>query len=238
MSALGLPVLTQTQIQNYQVGVPGTPDVIWSPRFDFVAYPSAGGTQFTFYSNPIGQGVTSTPGGGAGVAKTLYDTNLAISNQLTKGNQFLAVGSETLVLPGVSNAALPLTIQPGRSNTPGTATSIGVFVNDVWSILNGGLKTLAVGTDRNYIQDGPLLMFPPVARLAVHAALATGATASGEEIAYATGSGAPYSLVPIFIDSNQSFTLTVTFQAAIPTPSQQIARLGDRLRGYLIRQAT
>jgi hypothetical protein len=32
--------------------------------------------------------------------------------------------------------------------------------------------------------------------------------------------------------------MVVTFAALIPTPSAQIGRLVDRMRGYLIRQAT
>jgi hypothetical protein len=237
MSALGRPVLTQDYLNSHRVGVAGQKDVIWNPLYDFVAYPSAGGLLFTFYANQIGQGTSSTPGVGA-VAKSIYDTNLTISNQLTKGNEFYAVGSESLLYPGVSNAALPLTVLPGRSNLP---TTVGIFVNDVWSVGNGGVKVLTIGTDRKYIQDGPLFMFPPVTRLAVQAAVAqvsaTG-TGAGIEISYASWSGEPYSIVPLYIEANQQFNLTVSFGALIPTPSLQIARLGDRLRGYLIRQPT
>lgn len=235
MSATGLPVLTTDYLNSHKVGIPGQQDVIWGPLYDFIAYPSAGGTLFTFFANPIGQGTSSTPGAGA-VAKTIYDTNLTIGNQLTKGNEFYIVGSESLFYPGVSNANLPLTLLPGRADAP---TTTGAFVNDVWSVGMGGVKTLTVGTDRKYLQDGPLLNFPPVARLALQAALSAGSiTTAGTEISYATWSGQPYSLVPIYIESNQQFTLQVAFQAAIPTPSTQIARLGERLRGYLIRQAT
>lgn len=238
MSALGRPVLTQQYLDTHKVGIQGQKDVIWNPLYDFVAYPSAGGLLFTFFANPIGQGTSTVPGVGAGVAKSVGDTNLTIANQLTKGNEFYAVGSESVVLPGVSSAALPLTVLPGRANVP---TTVGIFVNDVWSITNGGTKVLTVGTDRKYIQDGPLAVFPPCTRLAVAAAVAqvsaTG-TGAGIEIAYAAPSGEPYSLVPIYFEANQSFTMQVTYQALIPTPSTQIARLGDRLRGYLIRQPT
>ncbi len=233
----GRPVLTPEYLSTHRVGVPGTKDVIWNPLFDFLSYPSAGGLTFSFYANQQGQGTSSSPGAGA-VAKTQYDTNLTINNQLTKGNEFYAIGSETLFYPGVSNAALPLAVLPGRANLP---TTVGIFVNDVWSVGNGGIKILTIGTDRKYINDGPLFMFPPTTRLAVAAALAevsaTG-TGAGMEIAYAAWSGEPYTLVPIYIEANQQFNLTVSFAALIPTPSLTIGRLGDRLRGYLIRQAT
>lgn len=231
----GRPVLTPDYLNTHRVGVPGTKDVIWNPLYDFIAYPSGGSQLFSFYSNPQGQGTSSTPGAGA-VAKQVTDTNLTIGNQLTRGNEFYAIRSESLFYPGVSNAALPLTVLPGRANVP---TTVGIFVNDVWSIGNGGIKTLKIGTDRVYIQDGPLQMFPPVTRLAMQAALAGNAiTTAGQEIAYSAWSGEPYTIVPIYIESNQQFTLQVVFPTVIPTPSTQIARLGDRLGGYLIRQAT
>lgn len=236
---MGLPVLSQAQLQGHAVGVgPNMPtsDVIWNPFYDFIAYPSAGGTVFSFYSLPLGQGVSSTPGAGA-VGKLISDTNLGVGNQLMKGNAFFMVASESEFFPGVNNAALPLSLQPGKVNTPATATTIGQFVNDIWTVGMGGVKTLTVGTDRKYIQDGPLKNFPPTARLALQAALATGST-GGVEISYAVWSGRPYSVVPIYIDTNQQFNMQVAFAAAMPTPSTTIGRLGDRMDGYLIRQAT
>lgn len=235
--SMGRPMLTPDQMQGHAVGIAGASDVIWAPLYDAIAYPSAGQLAFSFYSNPIGQGTSSAPGAGAN-PKTRFDTNLTIGNQLTSGQEFYMVRSETLFYPGVSNAALPLTVLPGAANT---VTTVGNFVNDVWSVLNGGLKILAVGTDRRYIEDGPLAMFPPVTRLALQAAVAqvsaTG-TGTGIEVTYAAASGEPYSIVPIYIQSNQNWTMTVNFAALIPTVSTKIARLMDRMGGYLIRQAT
>jgi hypothetical protein len=233
----GRPVLQASQLQAHAVGT-GDTDVVWWPLYDSIAYPSAGLGQFSFYSNPIGQGVSSAPGAGA-VVKTIFDTNLQIGNQLTSGNEFFMIGSESNFEPGVSNAALPLTVLPGRANLP---TTVGIFANDIWSVGQGGIKTLTVGTDRKYFQDGPLQVFPPSQRLAGFAALSnetstTGAGA-GSEVVYATWSGELYTMIPVYIQANQNFTIVVTFAAIIPTPSGQIGRLIDRMRGYLIRQAT
>lgn len=238
-SSTGRPILTPDYLSSHTVGVAGQQDVIWNPLYDAISYPSAGQLLFSFFSNPIGQGTSSAPGAGA-VAKSIYDTNLAIGNQLTSGNEFYMIGSESLFYPGVSNAALPLTLLPGKPTTV-TTTGVGQFVNDVWSVGNGGVKVLTVGTDRKYIQDGPLMMFPPVSRLAVATAVAgqgSSTTGTGFEVSYACWSGAPYSIVPIYIQSNQNFTMVVSFAALIPTPSTQIGRLWDRMDGYLIRQAT
>jgi hypothetical protein len=233
----GRPVLQASQLQAHSVGT-GDTDVVWWPLYDSISYPSAGLGQFAFYSNPIGQGTSSSPGATA-VPKTIFDTNLQIGNQLTSGNEFFMIGSESNFMPGVSNAALPLTVLPGRANVP---TTIGLFANDIWSVGQGGIKTFTVGTDRKYFQDGPLAVFPPSQRLSGFAALAnetstTGAGA-GSEVVYASWSGELYTMIPVYIQANQNWTMNVSYAAIIPTPSAQIGRLVDRMRGYLIRQAT
>jgi hypothetical protein len=231
----GRPVLQASQLQAHSVGT-GDTDVVWWPLFDSIAYPSAGQGQFAFYSNPIGQGISSVPGAGA-VPKTIGDTNLQIGNQLTSGNEFFMIGSESNFQPGVSNAALPLTVLPGRSNL---ATTVGIFANDIWSVGQAGVKTFTVGTDRKYFQDGPMQIFPPSQRLAGFAALSGDSTTAGvgAEVTYATWSGELYTMIPVYIQANQNFTMTAAFSTIVPTPSGQIGRLVDRMRGYLIRQAT
>lgn len=239
-AAGGLPILTSAYLQAHKVGTSGK-DVIWGPLYDALAYPSAGGVAFTFFNQGVGAGNSSAPGAGA-VAKSLYDTNVKTPNMLTMGLEFYAIGSETHFLPGVqATAGTPYAYLPGRGGVAPATT--GQFVNDVWAVTNGGLKTLTVGTDRNYIVDGPLMQFPPSKWLDVSAALSeigpsSTSTGIGNEIAYARPCGEPYLLVPIYLQSNQQFTLTITFAAAIPTPSQQPGRLIERLRGYLIRQVT
>jgi len=240
-SAGGRPILNAAQLQQHSVGVPGAADVIWDPLYDSIAYPSAGSLNFSFYSNPIGQGTSSTPGAGA-VPKSIYDTNLTIGNQLTSGNNFYMIGSENMFFPGVNNSTVATTafaVEPGRANV---ATTVGIFVNDVYNVGNGGNKVMTVGTDRAYVTDGPLNLFPPATRLAGWAGVAgqagAAATGSGSEVSYAAWSGELYTIAPIYIVANQNWTMQLTFAALIPTPSLTIGRLIDRMRGYLIRQAT
>jgi hypothetical protein len=235
-AAGGLPVLTQAYLAAHVVGTSGS-DVIWGPLYDSLAYPSAGSTAFTFFNQGVGAGTTSSPGAGNG-AKTLYDTNIITPNMLTMGNEFYAIGSETHILPGVQN-----TVNTPYAFLPSTldGTTAASFINDVWAIGNGGLKVLTVGTDRKYINDGPLAQFPPAKWLQVAAALASigpTTTAYLSAIDYAAWGGEPYAIVPIYLQSNQNFTLQIGFAAAIPTPSQTIGRLIERLRGYLIRSVT
>ena len=236
--SMGRPILTPDYISSHTVGVPGTKDVIWGPLYDALAYPSAGQVTFTFFSTPQGQGTSSAPGAGA-VVKSIFDTNIITNNQLSLGNEFYAIGSETLFFPGVNNST-STTASFGIEPTTGQGTALNNFINDVYNVGNGGQKVLTVGTDRKYINDGPLNLFPPATRLAGFAAIAgTGSTATtSAQTQYAVWSGEPYTLVPIYIQSTQQFTLVTTFAAAIPTVSGVIARMIERLRGYLIRQAT
>jgi hypothetical protein len=240
----GRPILSPDYLLAHRVGIPGQKDVIWNPLYDFAAFPSGGfaGNQVAFFANQQGQGTSSAPGVGTNVPKTQFDTNLQAPNQLTLGNEFYAIGSETLWYPGVNNATnTPFGILPGRGNVAPTNT--GQFLNDVWEVGNQGFKALKVGTDRYYIQDGPLQLFPPTTRLAVAAAVAeigpsSTSTGVGNEIVYAAWSGEPYTVVPIYIQTNQLFTVFYFFPTGIALPSGQIGRIGERLRGYLIRQAT
>lgn len=236
----GRPILSPDYLLAHRVGVPGQKDVIWAPLYDFIAYPSAGfpGNQATFFSNQQGQGISSAPGVGTNVPKSQWDTNLQAPNQLTLGNEFYMIGTETLFYPGVSNVTnSAFALLPGRSIT--APTSIGLFVDDVWEVGNQGFKAIKIGTDRYYVQDGPLMLFPPCTRLAMNTSL-TGISATnvGGLIEYAAWSGEGYSIVPIYIQTNQLFTVTYSFATQIALPSGAIGRIGERMRGYLIRQAT
>ena len=141
-TAMGRPILTPDYISSHTVGVPGTKDVIWGPLYDAQAYPSAGSTQLTFFALPQGQGTSSTPGVGV-VAKSVFYTNIITNNQLSLGNEFYAVGSETLFFPGVNNSTSTTASFGVEPTQAGTAQSL--FVNDVYNVGNGGVKVLTVG---------------------------------------------------------------------------------------------
>lgn len=243
IAQVGLPVVDRGFFEARKVGMRGQADVVWSPLWDFQQYPAAGGLNFTFFSLPQGQGVSSAPAAGA-VAKTKADTNMQSANQLGKGNDFLGVRAEVLFYPGVTNStATPFGIFLGRGSV--ALANVGQFENDMWAVGNGGTLKLAIGTDRNYIlEDGPLFMFPPVTRMALAAAISntfdsdSTATAVVEEISYSAWSGTPYNMVAVFIESQQVFTVQMQFPAAIATPSTVAGRIGVRLGGYLSRQVT
>ena len=235
----GRPILSSQYLQQHKVGTSGK-DVIWQPLRDQQLYPSTGQTSFKFFSEPIGGGNSAAFGAGT-QAKTEYDTNVEIASLLGQGNEFYQIGLEFIYLPGILASSTTPAIQPGQGNV--ASGSIGEYVNDVHTVGAGGLVTEKIGTNREYIQDGPLSLFPPATRLIVQAALSsiaptTQATQENCQINHAVWGGEPYVIVPIYIASLQKFTLSLQYAAAIPTPSGVGGLLIARARGYYIRQVT
>lgn len=236
----GRPILVQADLQAHQVGTGGQ-DIIWSPLYDSTVWPSAGvgSGGLLFFSAQKGQGITSAPGAGTG-AKTVFDTNLTLGGQLGMGNDFYTIGVEIPVYPGVSNStSTPFGLYPGIGSQASANT--GFFVNDLWNILMQGYVVFAVGTDRNFVQDGPIVNFPPTVGLDIAAALAQigpVTTSLGNAIVYGRGAGEPYTIVPVYLKATQQFTFVITTAAQIALPSTLAARVQARLRGYLIRQVT
>jgi hypothetical protein len=232
---MGRQVPTKAMMDNYKINL-GDLDVIWQPLFDYQNYGTQGNTQFTFFNAGIGTGTTSAFG--ASGNKTIADTNMPTGGSLGKGNRQMVTGVEVLFYPG---GIVTQTFGPGQGAT--TEANTGRFTQDVWTCTKGGVLVLQAGTDRKYVEDGPIAMFPPVTRLAIAAAIATTfeatvlSTATLDQIEYAACSGEPYGVAPLFIDETQNFSAVISYPVAIAPPSAVAARIGVRLRGYRIRNA-
>lgn len=223
---LGRPILTQAQLNAHLTQVKAIQDIIWNPLYDANQYvASTGHLTLSFFALPQGQGTTSAPG--ASGTKTIADTNLTAAGQLTKGNSFYMTGQELVFFPG---------------ENPGTAlatnTIQGNFVNDTYVLSKSGVLTLTIGSNRTYLQDGPIGMFPPATRLAVATALAgSTVTTSSIEVTYAAMSGEVYAISPVYLEATLGFQQTLTWPAAVTLPSANNGRIFSRLRGYLVRNA-
>jgi hypothetical protein len=223
----GLTSITQASLAAHQARLPSTQDEIYNPQYDSAVYPAAGTTQLNFFALPIGQGVTSAPGGAG--AKTENDTNLTNAGLLPLGNQFYCTGVEIQFFPGVI---------PGTGPTA-DATFIGQFWNDLYAFAKSGWLRFRI-QNRDYILDAPMLNFPSTKRLAGVATATSTLTAGAatlDQIQYATLAGIPYNIVPVWIESNQSFQLSLNWIAAVPLPSTVAARIFVRLIGRLVRNA-
>lgn len=226
MLGLGRPILTQDDLNQHRTAL-ASQDVIYAPLYDSASYASAGVTQLVLFTSPIGQGTTSAPA--ATGTKTLADTNMTSAGQLTKGNEFFMVGQELMLFPGEAPE------QAGLAQAPSVTNG---FLNDTYNIGKSGFLTLQIGSNRQYIQDGPLMLFPPSARLAVTAALGGGGATGTQVLAnttYAVWAGSPYAITPVYIEATQGFQEVIQWPAVVSATAT--ARLFSRLNGYLVRNA-
>lgn len=218
---IGMPGVQGGNLSQHRVTVPGVQDAIYYPLYDAAPYAAAGQLQINFFATPIGQGATSAPG--ATGAKTEADTNMTNAGLLPAGNRFYCTGIEFLFFP---DAAIGGT---------GAIAATGAFTNDVYLAGKSAWVRFRI-QNRDYVLDGPLLNFPPSARLAGFAGVASVVTAATMiQTNYASWAGHPYNIVPVFIQSNQAFSVQVNWPALVAISTT--ARLFCRLRGQLIRDA-
>lgn len=221
---VGLPTINRGNLAGHRATVPGVQDEVYMPLYDSAAYAAAGQTSLNFFTTPIGQGATTAPGA-LGV-KTEADTNMTNAGLLPKGNSFYCTGLEFSFIP---------------FNLPGNTGALAITgqnTNDVYAVARSGWVRFRI-QNRDYVLDGPLGVFPPLNRLAVASTPASVVTATTiVQTDYAAFAGAPYNIVPVWIESNQSFSVQVFWPAVVALPSTtNPARIFCRLRGRLIRDA-
>lgn len=201
-------------LEKYSVNRAGQYEVIGSSLFDYTAYAAAGQTELNFFQTPQGQG-----------GKTAADTNMESAGTLPAPKKFICEAIEVNFWPGV---------------TPGTfgAQAAANYVNDVWTVAKSGYLQFYIGS-KNYVEEGPIGVFPAMNGLVIGAALAdqtTAAAASQSMIQYANMGGKVYTLKsPVTLESNQNFRVSLKWPTAVALPSTAIGRIGVRLRGYLYR---
>ena len=228
---------TADDFQKYRVTNPAQSEVIRQRLYDFLLYPAAGQSQFTFFSQPAGAGITSAAGAVAGTSKTQSDTNLEVPNTLPSGKTFMIESIEVLFWPGSVNTANTYTkALLADFSTVAADAAVGAF-NDVDTILQSGLLELNV-LSKNYIRDTPLQAFPPKAYIATDgAAVASNAAATGiAAIGRANALGRPYYLEPpVVLQAAVNFEVLIKYPSGVATPSGFNGRIGVVLDGYMMR---
>ncbi len=211
-------------------------EVIRQRFYDYLLYPTAGGTQLTFFSQPVGQGVTSAQGAPVGSAKTLWDTNLELPNTIPSGKSFMIESVEVLFTPGA--VATANTYTPAALSLFSAVASVAIYaqLNDVNAFYQSGMLELNV-LSKNYLRETPLLAFPPKAHLDVTAGVASNsATTSTIGAVFAKASGRPYYISPeITLQPAVNFEVKLLWPQAVATPSGFNARVGVILDGYFMR---
>lgn len=214
-------VPSRAQLSKYSVNRPGW-EAIQQSLYDFQAYAAAGQTQLTFFANPVGQS-----------SKTLSDTNMTLSGQLPKNQEFLIKSIEVFFSPTTPTVAAQMPAAFG-------AQAISQIVNDSFIVGRSGNLNLTIGS-KPYLQEAPLGRFPQKAHFCVDAALSDVTTAGANlqsRIAFGFWTGRPYLLeaAPLLLPENQNFSVTLNWPEGVQAITNP-ARIGVILDGILYRRS-
>lgn len=211
----GIPSLAE--LAQYNVNRPDQVEAIKSSLYDTVAYPTAGQTQLQFFQVPKGQS-----------SKTFADTNMTNAGMLPAPQSFLVQSIELIFLPAEASIA-------GN----GALTTSDDFILDVYSFAKAGWLEFFIGS-KPYLDEAPLIKFPPKNGLSGWAALAqntsTAATAAVSFVSYASVGGPVYELnPPILLVPTQNFVVTLNWPSAVTLVNA--ARVVCNLGGILYRNS-
>ncbi len=238
-SGLALTAFSAEDFNRYRVTDRNQSEVTRQRLYDYQLYPTAGLQQANFFAEPIGQGVTSALGAAVGTRKTLYDTNMRQANTLPSGMEYIIESIEVMYWPGSVNTANTYTRKAiSNAAAAAAATVMGDYLDDVNTFYQSGLLTLQI-LQKDYLQETPLLAFPPKAYFDPMAAVAsTSATQSEVAASLNRAAGRAYYLEPpISLQSTVNFGVVITWPALVATPSGFNARFGVVLDGAQLRAA-
>ncbi len=213
----------------------GSSEVIRQRYYDSVLYPAAGAQNLSFFSLPMGQGVTSSPGAAVGTTKTKFDTNMENANMLPSGKSFLIESIELIFWPGSVSTANTYTAAPIGNFSAVAAVATLMALNDVQAFYQAGLISLDI-LAKNYLQE-LTMAFPPKTGLDGIAAIGTNSATTGSSIVqYGRNQGRAYYVDPMLtLQPAVNFSLQLQYPAAVAMPSGFIGRVTCVLDGLLSR---
>jgi cell wall-associated NlpC family hydrolase len=215
---------------------PDQSEVVRQSLYDFLLYPTAGQVQLSFFSNPIGQGITTAAGATAGTAKTRWDTNLQLANTLPSGKALLVQSIEVFFFPGSVSTANTYTIWNANIFTATAAAAVTAAAQDVNVFYCGGGLELNV-LDKQYVFETPLSQFPPQTSVGADGSIASNSATTAEVgFLFPRALGRPYVfLMPFTLLPAQNFSVNLVWPAAVSTPSGFNGRAGVKLDGFFQR---
>jgi hypothetical protein len=227
---------TAADFNSRRVTNPSQSEVVRQRLYDYQLYPTAGSTQFAFFQQPIGQGLTSSLGGTVGSGKTQWDTNMELGGTLPSGKAFLIESIEVVFFPGsVSTSNTYTPIKPLEFNATAAAT-VGGQLADVNSFYQSGMLELNI-LSKNYLRETPLIAFPPKTQFNLDVGIASNSATTAVNVAEnMRAAGRPYYIDPtIALQPAVNFEVLIRFPAAVATPSGFNGRVGVILDGYFMR---
>ena len=227
---------TAADFNSRRVTNPSQSEVVRQRLYDYQLYPTAGSTQFAFFQQPIGQGITSAVGGTVSAGKTQWDTNMELGGTLPSGKAFLIESIEVVFFPGsVATANTYTVIKPYEFNATAAAT-IGAQMADVNIIYQSGMLELNI-LSKNYLRETPLIAFPPKTQFNLDVGIASNSATTAVNLAEnMRAAGRPYYIDPtIALQPAVNFEVLIRYPSAVATPSGFNGRIGVILDGYFMR---
>ena len=214
-------------LRNYQVNLDQW-ETLRQSLYDSASYVAAGQSQLTFFALPVGQGT-----GFGGSTKTLSDTNMQLAGQMPANQMFLVEEIEVHVQTTTPTVTAQMPAAFG-------AQAISQIVNDAYIIYRSGNLNFVIGS-KSYLQEAPLMVFPPTSVFVVEGSLAdttTAAASSQSRVQYAGARGTPYVLTPnnLLLISSQNFGVTLNWPEGVQAITNP-ARIFVKLNGLLYRKA-
>lgn len=186
------PIPSLQELQSYNVNRPDQVEVIRQSLWDTQTYVDNSTTQLQFFQVPKGQS-----------SKTIVDTNMEAAGALPAPKSFLIETIELYVFP--------------QSVVGADSTTILALQNwqDMYSLMQVGELDLFIGS-KTYLQEAPLMKFPPRSGL-TGVAFANDSTANtGTRVDYVSMGGPVYELEPqILLVPTQNFSVTLNWASAV-----------------------
>lgn len=210
-------------------------EIVRASLYDTLVYPTAGNVTMTFFQNPIGAGLSASPGN-VGAVKALSDTNMVLAGQLPAPQGFWVETIELYTLPGSSAAANNFSNQDPTGFAAAAAAAVQGGSHDVNAISSTGSLTFTVGA-KPYLREANLLRFPPCCRVRYDWDIASTSATVGETTKDAMYAGGMlYVIDPgISIPTGQNFNVTLNWPVVVATPSGFNAKIMVLLDGWLFR---
>lgn len=181
-----------SELQAYNVNRPDQVEAIRQSLWDTQTYVDNSTTQLLFFQVPKGQS-----------SKTLSDTNMEAAGSLPAPKSFLVQTIELYMFPQNTIAADSTTIAASKN------------LNDLYQLAKVGWLEFFIGS-KTYLQEGPLMKFPPRAGLTGLQVGADSTANTGVRVDYASLGGPVYELDPwVLLVPTQNFQVSLNWASAV-----------------------
>jgi len=183
---------TLNELQKYNVNRPDQIEAIRQGIYDRVTFVDASSTDLQFFQVPQGQS-----------SKTLADTNMEAAGMLPAPKSFLVQTIEIYAFPANGVAADGTTIAEARN------------LEDLYDVFSVGWLEFFIGS-KLYLQEGPLMKFPPRSGLTGMQVGADTTANTGVRVDYVSLGGPVYEVDPwILLVPTQNFRVSLKWAASV-----------------------